>query len=58
VALFLPLAAWIGASRRGEWDGLLAATLVTVALAVPVLVASAVWEVYVAPHVLAGVLGR
>ncbi len=35
VALFLPLSAWIGASRSGEWDGLLAATLVTVALAVP-----------------------
>ena len=38
VALFLPLAAWIMASRKGEWDKLLAATLVTVALAVPVLV--------------------
>ncbi len=52
VALFLPLAAWMVASRRGEWEGLLAATLVTVALAVPVLVAAAVWEVYAAPHVL------
>ena len=31
IALFLPLAAWIIASRRGEWDQLLAATLVTVA---------------------------
>jgi hypothetical protein len=51
-ALFLPLAAWIIASRRGDWDKLLAATLVTVALAVPVLVITAVWEVYVAPHVL------
>ncbi len=50
VALFLPLAAWIIASRRGEWDQLLAATLVTVALAIPVLVASAVVEVYVSPH--------
>jgi hypothetical protein len=50
VALFLPLAAWIIASRRGEWDQLLAATLVTVALAVPVLVASAFVEVYVSPH--------
>jgi hypothetical protein len=57
VALFLPLAAWIAASRRGEWDGLLAATFVTVAIAVPVLVAAGVWEVYVAPHVLAGLLG-
>jgi hypothetical protein len=50
VALFLPLAAWIIASRKGEWEQLLAATLVTVALAVPVLVASAFVEVYVSPH--------
>jgi hypothetical protein len=50
VALFLPLAAWIIASRKGEWDQLLAATLVTVALAVPVLVAAAFVEVYVSPH--------
>jgi hypothetical protein len=50
VALFLPLAAWIIASRKGHWDQLLAATLVTVALAVPVLVASAFVEVYVSPH--------
>ncbi len=57
-ALFLPLAAWIIASRRGEWDKLLAATFVTVALAIPVLVVSAVWEVYVAPHVLFALVGR
>jgi len=50
IALFLPLAAWIIASRRGEWDQLLAATLVTVAIAVPVLVLSAFVEVYVSPH--------
>jgi Stage II sporulation protein M len=50
VALFLPLAAWIIASRRGEWEQLLAATFVTVAIAVPVLVASAFVEVYVSPH--------
>ena len=30
IALFLPLAAWIIASRRGEWHELLAATFVTV----------------------------
>jgi hypothetical protein len=58
VALFLPLAAWILASRRGEWERLLAATLVTVSLAVPILIAAATWEVYVAPHLLAGLLGR
>jgi len=50
IALFLPLAAWIIASRRGEWEQLLAATAVTVALAVPVLVAAAFVEVYVSPH--------
>ncbi|MFN8217463.1 MAG: stage II sporulation protein M [Solirubrobacterales bacterium] len=51
-ALFLPLAAWLIASRRGEWNQLLAATLVTVALAVPTLVAAATIEVYVWPHIL------
>jgi uncharacterized membrane protein len=56
-ALFLPLAAWIIASRRGDWDKLLAATLVTVAMAVPVLVMTALWEVYVAPHVLQALVG-
>jgi hypothetical protein len=57
MALFLPLAAWIGASRRDEWDELLAAAAVTVAIAVPVLIVTATWEVYVAPHVLRGLLG-
>ncbi len=56
-ALFLPLAAWIIASRRREWDRLLAATIVTVSLAVPTLVLAALWEVYGAPHLLAGLLG-
>jgi hypothetical protein len=58
MSLFLPLAAWMVASRRGEWDGLLAATIVTVALAVPVLIAAAVWEVWVAPHVLVALVGH
>jgi uncharacterized membrane protein SpoIIM required for sporulation len=53
IALFLPLAAWIIASRRGEWEQLLAATLVTVAVAVPVLVLAALIEVYVSPHLFA-----
>jgi hypothetical protein len=57
VALFLPLAAWILASRAGEWDRLLAATLVTVLLATPVLVLTALWEVYIAPQVLTAMLG-
>jgi hypothetical protein len=51
IALFLPLAAWILASRKGEWEQLLAATFVTVALAIPVLVLAAFVEVYVSPHV-------
>lgn len=52
VALFLPLAAWIIASRRGEWQNLLAATFVTVAVAIPVLLASAAVEIWVSPHIL------
>lgn len=51
-ALFLPLAAWLIASRRGEWSQLLAATFITVALAIPVLVLAATIEVYVWPHIL------
>ncbi|HEV2875285.1 MAG TPA: hypothetical protein VGW14_09060 [Thermoleophilaceae bacterium] len=52
VALFLPLAAWIVASRNGDWQDLLAATFVTVALAVPVLLASAAVETWVSPQLL------
>jgi hypothetical protein len=51
-ALFLPLAAWLIASRRGEWNQLLAATVVTVAIAIPVLLLAATIEVYVWPHIL------
>jgi hypothetical protein len=53
-ALFLPLAAWLIASRRGEWNQLLAATLVTVLLAIPTLILAATIEVYVWPHILQG----
>lgn len=56
IALFLPLAAWIIASRRGHWHELLAATAVTVAVAVPVLIASALVEVYVSPRLVASLL--
>jgi hypothetical protein len=49
-ALFLPLAAWIIASRKGQWDQLLAATVVTVAVAVPMVILAALIEVYVSPH--------
>ena len=52
IALFLPLAAWLLASRRGEWNQLLRATTVTTAVALPVLVAAAFTEVYVSPHVV------
>ncbi len=54
-AVFLPLAAWTIAGRRDEWDQLLAATLVTVAIAIPMLVAAATWEVYFWPHILRAV---
>lgn len=52
IALFLPLAAWILASRRGDWHELLAATFATSALAAPVLVLAAFVEVYVSPHLI------
>jgi hypothetical protein len=51
-ALFLPLAAWLVASRRGDWDQLLAATFVTVAVAVPALIVSVSLEVYVFPDLI------
>ena len=52
-ALFLPLAAWILASRRGRWEELLAATFVTVAVAVPVLLTTAAIEVWLTPRLIA-----
>lgn len=55
--LFLPLAAWIVASRRGRWDELLAATFVTVAIAVPVLLASAAVELWVSPELVSWLAG-
>lgn len=57
IALFLPLAAWIIASRRGEWDQLLAATLVTVVVAIPLLLAAALIEVYLSPHLFHALAG-
>ena len=55
-ALFLPLAAWMIASRNDDWHELLAATFVTVAIAVPILLAAGAVEVWVSPHLL-GALG-
>jgi hypothetical protein len=52
VALFLPLAAWMIASRRDAWEDLFAATFVTVGIAVPVLLAAAAVELWVWPHLL------
>jgi hypothetical protein len=51
-ALFLPLAAWLIASRRGDWDQLLAATLVTVSVAVPTLILSVSLEVFLFPRLI------
>jgi hypothetical protein len=56
-ALFLPLAAWVIASRRQSWEELLAATFVTVVLAVPVLIASAFVELYVSPRLIVALAG-
>ena len=55
--LFLPLAAWTLASRRDAWDELLAATFVTVAIAIPMVVAAAFVEVYVSPHLILALRG-
>jgi hypothetical protein len=52
VALFLPLAAWLVASRRRRWDELLAATVATTLLAVPVVLLAAHVEIFVWPHLL------
>jgi hypothetical protein len=49
-ALFLPLAAWLIASRLGRWEELLAATAVTLAIAVPMLLASAAVELWFTPY--------
>ena len=51
-ALFLPLAAWTMASRRGDWQDLLAATFFTGAVAIPVLLLAAAVEVWVTPKVI------
>jgi hypothetical protein len=56
-ALFLPLAAWTIASRRGAWKDLLAATFVTVAIAAPVLIAAAAVETWVSPRLLLALAG-
>ena len=56
-ALFLPLAAWVVASRRDDWHKLLAATFVTTAIAAPVLGIACLVEVYVSPHLIQALAG-
>ncbi|WP_121250283.1 hypothetical protein [Solirubrobacter pauli] len=48
-AVFLPLAAWSIASRRGAWDELLAATIATTAIAGPLVLLAAAIETWVTP---------
>lgn len=55
-AVFLPLAAFLLASRRGDWHELLAATVVTVSAAVPMLIFAAWIEAYRWPALLRDVL--
>jgi hypothetical protein len=55
-AVFLPLAAFLIASKRGDWHQLLAATVVTVAVAVPAIIAAAFIEAYLWPHLLRGIV--
>jgi len=56
VALFLPLAAWLIASRKDNWHHLLAATFVTVVIAVPMLLAACAIELWVSPKLLLAIL--
>ena len=51
-ALFLPLAAWVIASRKREWNQLLAATFVTVVVAIPMLLLAALIELFLWPQIL------
>jgi hypothetical protein len=52
IGLFLPLAAWTVASRKGAWNELLAATFATLAFSIPLVIVAAFIEVYVSPHVI------
>ena len=56
VALFLPLAAWLIASRKDNWHHLLAATFVTVAIAVPMLLAACAIELWLSPKLLLAII--
>jgi len=56
-ALFLPLAAWSLAARRGAWNELLAATFATTALAIPLVLIAASVETWVTPRLLLALTG-
>ncbi len=56
-ALFLPLAAWTLASRRGAWHELLAATFVTTGVAIPLLLLAASIEVWISPRLVLQLAG-
>jgi hypothetical protein len=56
-AVFLPLAAWSLASRRGAWDELLAATIATTAIAIPLLVLAGAVETWVTPRLVWALIG-
>jgi len=56
VALFLPLAAWLIASRKDNWHHLMAATFVTTAIAVPMLLAACAIELWISPRILLAIL--
>ena len=56
-ALFLPLAAWTLASRARRWEELLAATFVTTAIAIPILLLAGAVEVWVSPRLLLALAG-
>lgn len=55
-AVFLPLAAFLIASRQGHWHELLAATAVTVSVAIPMLIVAAFVEAYMWPMILRDVV--
>jgi hypothetical protein len=56
-ALFLPLAAWTLASRAKRWQDLLAATFVTTAIAIPILLLAGAVEVWISPRLLLALSG-
>lgn len=55
-AVFLPLAAFLTASRNSDWHELLAATIVTVSVAIPMIIVAAILEAYLWPQTLQAVI--